>query len=116
MLLVDDDADVVEALTDILDGEGYEVEPANDGLSALVYLESHELPDIMILDLFMPNMNGWDLLRALRNNREWAKIPIIVVSAFAHAQEVEAVADAVLSKPVDLDALLDSMSVMAAAH
>src|SRR5271154_794688 len=107
VLVVDDDTDAAEALVDILGHSGYEADAVNDGKQALRYLKTEQLPDVMILDLFMPHMNGWDLMRELKRRAELAHIPIIVVSAFAYAPGIEA--DAVLSKPVNMEALLSTM-------
>jgi CheY-like chemotaxis protein len=107
VLVVDDDTDAAEALVDILGHSGYEAAAVHDGKQALKHLKAEQLPNVMILDLFMPHMNGWDLMRELKRSAELSNIPIIVVSAFAYAPGIEA--DAVLSKPVDMDALLSTM-------
>lgn len=108
VLVVDDDTDSAGALVDILEHSGYEATAVNDGKQALTHLKAEQLPDVMILDLFMPRMNGWDLMRELKRNAKLANIPVIVVSAFAYAPGIEA--DAVLSKPVDMEALQNKMS------
>jgi len=107
VLVVDDDTDAAGALVEILGYSGYEAAAVYDGKQALRHLEAEQIPDVMILDLFMPHMNGWDLMRELKRRVELARIPIIVVSAFAYAPGIEA--DAVLSKPVDIKALLSTI-------
>jgi CheY-like chemotaxis protein len=107
VLVVDDDVDAAEALVDILEHSGYEAAAVHDGIQALKHLTSGTLPDVIILDLFMPHMNGWDLIQELKRTVELAKIPVIVVSAFAYNAGI--LADAVLSKPLDMDALLRLM-------
>jgi two-component system, chemotaxis family, chemotaxis protein CheY len=111
VLVVDDDVDAAEALVDILEHSGYEAAAVHDGIQALKHLTSGGLPpDVMILDLFMPRMNGWDLMQELKRTVELAKIPVIVVSAFAYNAGI--LADAVLSKPLDMDALLRIMPTL----
>lgn len=112
VLVVDDDTDAAEALVDILGHSGYEVTAVHDGVQALKRLKGARLPDVMILDLFMPQMSGWDLMRELKLHAELSNIPIIVVSAFAYSAEIAA--DAVLTKPLDTDALLNIMLTLAA--
>lgn len=107
VLVVDDDVDAAEALVDILTHSGYEAAAVHDGIQALQHLTTGRLPDLMILDLFMPHMNGWDLMQELKRRVELAKIPVIVVSAFAYNAGL--LANAVLSKPLDMDALLQLM-------
>jgi CheY-like chemotaxis protein len=104
LLLVDDDTDATEALADILSHRGYEVAIANNGLQALQRLKLAQRPDVLILDLSMPLMSGWELIRELGKSRELASIPVIVVSALAHTHSVPA--HAMLLKPLDLEALL----------
>jgi CheY-like chemotaxis protein len=108
VLVVDDDTDAAEALVDILGHSGYEAAAVHDGKQALKHLKAEQLPNVMILDLFMPHMSGWDLMRELKRSAELSKIPIIVVSAFAYAPGIEA--DAVLSKPLDMEALLSTIT------
>ena len=106
LLLVDDDFDAVEALSDLLTYRGYEVAAAYNGLQALQSLALPPLPDVLILDLSMPFMNGWELMRELGKNHDLAVIPVIVVSGLAPAAGVNLQANAVLSKPLDVEALL----------
>src|ERR1700691_5925439 len=100
VLVVDDDAEIREVMIHLLEQEGYTVLGAENGLQALVQLrESH--PNLMLLDLMMPVMSGWEVLEALAETGELARIPIIVVSAMCAPG-----AQACLRKPVDLDELL----------
>jgi two-component system sensor histidine kinase/response regulator len=110
VLVVDDDVDAAEALVDILEHSGYEAAAVHNGIQALKHLAAGRLPDLMILDLFMPHMNGWDLMQELKRSGELAKIPVIVVSAFAYNAGI--LADAAFSKPLDMDALLRIMPTL----
>jgi len=82
ILVVDDDTDVLEALTMILERRGYQVVTAQDGIEGLAYLRA-EKPDLMILDLMMPKMDGFGVLKELREPRwsEFKDVPILVQTA-----------------------------------
>jgi len=82
-LVVDDNPDVRELMEVILQNSGIETYVAVDGYDALAVLEKlvGNLPDIIILDLIMPNMDGFELLKKLTEKKEWSTIPIIVVTA-----------------------------------
>src|SRR5580692_4244467 len=66
LLVVDDDADLRDALTDVLGEAGYHVETAIDGSDALVRMQGRPLPDLIVLDLLMPVMNGWTFMAELK--------------------------------------------------
>ena len=104
VLVVDDNTDAVEALGQILEYEGYAVATAYDGREALDYLGGHPPPDLIVLDLMMPVMNGWELRAELAKLPAFAKVPIVVMTALAEAAEIEA--DAIVAKPIDLKRLL----------
>jgi CheY-like chemotaxis protein len=104
VLVVDDNTDAVEALAQILEYEGYAVATAYDGREALDYLGGHPPPDLIVLDLMMPVMNGWELRAELAKLPAFAKVPIVVMTALAEAAEIEA--DAIVAKPIDLKRLL----------
>ncbi|MBV8775116.1 MAG: response regulator [Deltaproteobacteria bacterium] len=104
VLIVDDDADAAAALTLLLQFRGYEVAEAENGASALDYLSRNPSPSLIILDLFMPQMNGWEFRRHLAGNPKLARIPILVTTAFGRDADIEA--DAILVKPVDIERLL----------
>ena len=104
ILLVDDDADIREAFADVLGAEGYLTASAEHGRDALTQLESLPLPDLILLDLMMPVMNGKDFLAAIAQQPVLAEIPLVVCTAFAGlGKELNR---AVLRKPIDLEELL----------
>lgn len=108
ILVVEDDPDLRLVHSEILSHEGYEVLTAADGIEALEVVE-HEGPPVMILlDLRMPRMNGWDLAERLRQRPGWRDIPVVVVAAhYRIADEAAAIgARAWLHKPVSIDHLL----------
>jgi CheY-like chemotaxis protein len=80
LLLVEDSEPAVIQLTDILAGQGYRVEVARDGGEALQRIEAN-LPDAMILDLMMPEVDGFEVLRAIRASPRTAHIPVLILTA-----------------------------------
>jgi DNA-binding response OmpR family regulator len=82
ILAVDDDPDILDALTMILESQGYKVITAQDGIEGLANLKA-EKPDLMILDLMMPKMDGWAVCKELQDPR-WSKyrnIPILILTS-----------------------------------
>jgi len=82
-LVVDDEEDVRDYLSDMLEDVGFRVQKAADGAKALDLVKS-QAPDFISLDLVMPNKSGIRFLYELRHNAQWAKIPFVVVTAHAH--------------------------------
>lgn len=116
VLIVDDDDEIRDALEDVLGGEGYNVLGARDGRQALDYLHSGRHPDAIVLDLWMPVMDGWQLRKELLGDEELAKIPVIVLTA-SHDQRVPVLqVNEVLTKPVDLRKLLEALGEVGVSH
>jgi len=107
VLIVDDDPDIRDAVGECLRYEGYDVHSAADGRDALDRLEYGLRPAVILLDLMMPVLNGFDVLEALKNRPEWKSIPVVIVSA-NRGYEAEDLSGAVsiLRKPVNVDRLL----------
>ncbi len=111
-MVVDDDAGSLAALGDILSMEGYLVETMSNGQEALDHLRAGSSPPaLIILDLLMPVMDGWQFLAELKIDEKLAafKIPVIVVSAF---NSKVAAAEAVIRKPIDLERLLHTIKIL----
>jgi signal transduction histidine kinase len=106
VMLVEDDLGSGEALAQLLDSNGYEVDRCTDGHEALRHLRRGTRPDVILLDLMMPNLNGWEFRVEQRRDPEWAAIPVIVLSADQSAQASAIDADGYLRKPIDPSALL----------
>ena len=104
ILVVDDVAMNVKLLADVLGAKGYATVTASSGAEALVKLET-EKPDLMLLDVMMPGMSGYEVCQAIRANPAHSMLPIVLVTALDPAQErakgLEAGADDFLSKPVN---------------
>ena len=82
LLLVEDDRDISEVLRDLLESEGYEVHCAQNGMQALQFLSGTlELPGMILLDLMMPVMNGYEFRQKQLNHPLFLKIPLVVMSA-----------------------------------
>jgi CheY-like chemotaxis protein len=80
-LIVDDDPAIVDGLAEYLEHDGYGVVAAANGREALVLLEAGVHPDVIVLDLLMPGMDGWDFRMAQLNKPSLAKIPVLIISA-----------------------------------
>jgi CheY-like chemotaxis protein len=109
ILIVEDEAEIRFLISELLSDEGYTVVQAIDGRAALAYLHTApDLPRLIILDLVMPIMNGWDFLRARQDDPIVRAIPVIVVSATPNIEVSLAAlgAQEALSKPIDLDRLV----------
>ena len=106
VLIVEDDNDTREMLGRFLELEGYKVETAENGKRALERLGSGVGACVILLDLMMPVMDGWQFRQEQIRDASLADIPVIVVSAAGRERLEKIHADAYLSKPVDLDELL----------
>lgn len=109
LLVVDDDAGSLAALTDILSMEGYLVETMSNGQEAIDYLRAAQAPPaLIILDLFMPVMDGWQFLAEMKLDAKLSQLPIPVIIVTALNAKVDA--DAIIRKPIDLERLLHTIS------
>jgi CheY-like chemotaxis protein len=106
IMIVEDDIDIRDSLKEALELEGYEVYTAGDGKQGLELLDKIPRPGLILLDLMMPVMNGWQFLEKMKEDTVLATIPVVAVTAAGERGE-SAKADALIKKPVDLDALLD---------
>ncbi|MFP2928362.1 response regulator [Pyxidicoccus sp. 3LG] len=108
VLVVDDDPDILEALSEILEAEGFEIRRARNGKEALERLEP-DPPNLILLDLMMPVMDGWEFAQRMRQKPAVAGIPLIVLSADRNVGSKAADIGAVghLAKPFELNDLLD---------
>ncbi len=109
ILAVDDTRDNLVLVQTILESEGYEVDVACDGITALGKIEQSP-PDLILLDVMMPGMDGYEVTRRIRNNRKITSyIPILLITAFHESSVVEGLdagADDFIRKPFDTDELL----------
>jgi two-component system response regulator MprA len=108
VLVVEDDPDLRVIEAEVLRMEGYDVRTAADGLDALEVIDQAGAPGLVLLDLRMPRLNGWDLAQRLGARDETRDVPVVVVAAhFATADEAAALgARAWLHKPASIDELI----------
>jgi CheY-like chemotaxis protein len=104
VLVVEDNDDIREAIGAILESEGYEIALAEDGERAIELLAALPRPCLLLVDLIMPKMDGWQLLQRLSRDDRLATIPVVVMSAAASPATVPA--HRTLKKPVDLEILV----------
>ena len=107
ILVVEDDCDLRELLAEILARAGYSVVQAANGKEALECLCGVERPRLILLDLSMPVMNGWQFHEALKANERLADIPVLVVSARRDGETLPVASERFLRKPFELASLLD---------
>jgi CheY-like chemotaxis protein len=79
ILIVDDDPDILEGILAILESQPYRLATARDGKQCMEAIEQ-EPPDVLILDLLMPRMDGWGVIRAMRSEPRYANVPIMILT------------------------------------
>jgi two-component system NtrC family sensor kinase len=110
ILLVEDDYSIREAVYDILEGEGYDVVQAENGREALERLRAGAPPDLIVLDLRMPVMDGWEFRAAQKNDPNLATIPVLAVSADGSAKAEAIAAEGYLRKPLSTSTLVEAVA------
>ena len=110
VFIIEDDVDTRDMLAKFLELEGYRVELASNGRQALDLLATGALANVIVLDLMMPVMDGWEFRRRQIEDARLRNIPTIVVSAAGRDRLAQINADAYLTKPVDMDELLERVS------
>lgn len=114
ILVVDDTPDNLELMSELL-MDRYRVKVAGSGAKALKIAAGHMRPDLILLDVMMPEMDGYEATRLIRQEARWAKLPIIAVTAKAMKDDqdlcMRAGANDYLAKPIDLDRLFSLIRV-----
>jgi CheY-like chemotaxis protein len=108
ILVVEDDEDAREAMIALLQLKGYRAVPAGNGKEALDYLQRAPVPDLILLDLWMPVMDGWEFRQQQKLDPRLATVPVVVVTALSDRTDVDA--DEIIIKPVDVEHLLTTVS------
>jgi len=110
VLIVDDEQDIVETLRFMLEAEGINCLTANDGEEALNKAKT-EMPDLIILDVMLPKINGYKVSRLLKFDRKYKDIPILMVTARSQDEDKvigqDTGADEYITKPFDLNNVID---------
>lgn len=111
VLIVEDDRDTREMLERFLQMEGFDVRTAANGLIALEALQRDNALCVILLDLMMPVMDGWQFRQAQASDPSLCQIPVVIVTAAGPRDDIPAIeADGWLSKPVDFDRLLETIT------
>lgn len=112
ILVIDDEADVRLLYRVNLRHAGFEVLEADDGERGIEAVRDHR-PDVVVLDLMMPRIDGFEVLRALRSSVEWSEVPVLVLTADSRSEDhhrcYELGADDVITKPFAPEALTQSI-------
>lgn len=114
VLCIEDDLEMIDLIRLILQRRGFEVRGANGGAEALKILSEDPLPDLVLLDLMMPDMDGWEIYQRMKANERTTNLPVIVVTA--RAQNIDRVlgmeiakVDDYITKPFNPQELLASV-------
>jgi two-component system, OmpR family, alkaline phosphatase synthesis response regulator PhoP len=122
ILIVDDEPDFVTMLKQDLQSEGYAVEVAYNGVEAIQKVKQNP-PDAIVLDIMMPEKDGFEVCSELKNDDRYADIPIILLTAvsdhvsssqYSHSQALDVEADDYLSKPASFEEILESLTSLLA--
>jgi CheY-like chemotaxis protein len=113
LLIVDDDQSVRERLADALRKQGYSIATAANGLEALHYLRGGARVSVVLLDLVMPVMSGWEFRAELLRDPLLAGLPVLLVTADENVESISRELSApVLRKPIKLRALLEALALL----
>ncbi len=117
ILVVDDEEHIVMILKDSLEFSGFQVVTAYNGLEALERVEQDK-PDLIVLDIGMPKLDGWEVCRRLKADDHTKNIPIIILTAYAQTSDqrkgVQLGADRFVTKPCDLTFLVEEINTLLA--
>ncbi|MEW6659204.1 MAG: response regulator [Thermodesulfobacteriota bacterium] len=117
VLIVDDDPDLVETVSMILESKGYEVGKAYDGIEGEEAVKKRR-PDVLVLDVMMPRKNGYQLCKELKANQATKGIPVVLLTAvgeavptttYSHAEGMAVEAEDFIPKPVDAATLVEAV-------
>lgn len=114
ILVVDDEFDLLETICATLEMGGYQPVAASDGRAALQQLSASD-PELVLTDVMMPYMSGYDLVDAIRSQPEGKRLPVIIMSAIDPKLHPRGNWDGVLAKPFTLDVLLETVQKMIGA-
>jgi CheY-like chemotaxis protein len=113
--VVEDDPDFRDLVCQVLERAGWTVDLADDGISALGRIRS-VIPDVIVLDLMMPNLGGVEVLKLLRSTEVGRRIPVVIATGTRMDDSVRALASAVLVKPFEMSELLRVVHSLAPAR
>lgn len=115
LLVIDDEVGFVDVVSERLCAKGFDILSAFDGKEGIEKARS-ERPDLIILDVIMPNMDGYDVCKSLKTDENFRNIPIIMLTVRFEKNDImfgkQVGADAYLSKPLELDLLLNTVNML----
>ena len=110
ILIVDDEPDILITISQMLKIKGYKVIEANDGKECLQILnKSNSIPDLILLDIMMPEISGWDVAAKIKEKPEWKNIPIVFLTAKGDTMSIgmgEMTSEDYIVKPFDINNLM----------
>ena len=113
ILLIDDEKDIVEIMSEFLSARGYAIAKAYDGEEGVQKFDS-EKPDVVVCDIKMPRKDGFDFLKEVRSSRKW--VPVIIISALSEPAAImkgyDFEADYYITKPINLEDALKAIQIM----
>lgn len=112
ILVVDDSPDNLYLMQFVLESQGYKVGLANNGREALRKISGYQ-PDLILLDLMMPQMSGYEFINHLREDKNLSSIPVFLVTADKYTEDDDAIAagaNGVIHKPIDINELLSEVA------
>jgi CheY-like chemotaxis protein len=112
ILLIEDDPDIRTDLSEILQDEGHEVTTAENGIEGLLILRGGPRPDLILLDLMMPIMDGWEFRAEQLRDSSFRTVPVVILSGAANIarEATDLSASGHVGKPIRLELLLDIIS------
>ena len=114
ILVVEDEQEVRKTIVEVLENNGYDVFQSGDGQEAISYLRTYT-PDLVISDIMMPNVDGYEVLKYIKNNPATESVPLIFLTAKAEFQEIqkglEYGADQYLLKPFRMKDLITAVEI-----
>ena len=115
VLLVEDNPDALDGMAVIFEEEGFSVLTAKSVNEAVNLLSDGHVPTLVLSDLVMPHISGWELLKYLREDADLRHVPVIVVTA-VDTHDVRVIADVVIQKPIDPQKLIETARRLVGTH
>ena len=88
IVLVEDEVDLVEILTPILNRDGFEVAALEDGETAFQYIETQPPPNLVLIDIMLPYHDGYEIIAKIRASATWSKVPVIFLTAKSQGKDI----------------------------
>ncbi|MEA3458450.1 MAG: response regulator [Candidatus Thermoplasmatota archaeon] len=122
IMIVDDEPDIIFSIRKVLEekaGDLYNIVSAENGKQCLELLKNDEMPDLILLDIMMPEMNGWVLYDMIKNNASWKDIPVVFLTARKDKLAVgagELLGDDYITKPFESEGLVNRIDKVLKKH